>query len=390
MRKVSRIFFIGVVLMALSTVAMAQNDDAEFRLLVTANPATVDGTYAVDLQMRIAPTFTTPRNLNSLTVDVTYPTTLAEWTSGEEAGTNWALSAGYETSVSKLSGYYRVLVTGNGVPAGGAAFSLTDAWQSIVTLRWKIATVSGYYDIAMATDTDCGAYFSAAPPSDLAEWDTAPKAKSGLLLTGKLFLNGPYSAGSHVMNTSLRDGGYVPLTSPYTDDARTVASIPSTVTDWVLLQLRSTDTGATVSSSSVLLRGDGQIVGDDGTATQVTINSIEGDKDYYLIAKHRNHIGVMSAAAFAMNGSTAATYDFTTALTQYYGGEAKELETNVYGLFAGDANGSTVVNSTDYFAVKPNLGSTGYYNADANLSSIVNSTDYFAIKPNLGKTTNIP
>ena len=98
----------------------------------------------------------------------------------------------------------------------------------------------------------------------------------------------------------------------------------------------------------------------------------------------------MRAATFAMNGSTAATYDFTTALTQYYGNEAKELETNVYGLFAGDANASSIVNTTDYFAVKPNLGTTGYYDADANLSSIVNTTDYFAIKPNLGKAINIP
>ena len=44
----------------------------------------------------------------------------------------------------------------------------------------------------------------------------------------------------------------------------------------------------------MFLRNDGHIVADDGTTQQFTMASPEGEKDYYIVVRHRNHLAVMS------------------------------------------------------------------------------------------------
>jgi hypothetical protein len=67
----------------------------------------------------------------------------------------------------------------------------------------------------------------------------------------KIFLEGPYSSGSQEMTTLLNSGSYIPEESPYSEDVRTVSPVPADVTDWVLIQLRETATGAAVVSKSI-------------------------------------------------------------------------------------------------------------------------------------------
>jgi hypothetical protein len=341
--------------------------------------------------MKVADTGVSPQNLNSLTLDIGYGSELAAYPAPDTCAVNWAPGSGYEVSAGTLSSYYRVLVTANGVPDSGAPWPVTHSWQRLVTLRWKIATVKGSYEVSLSNATDAAAFFAAAPPSDLLEWSTATQTAATVTLSAKLFLQGPFDAEAHHMNTVLNDEGYLPATAPYAQDSRTLSgAMPAAITDWLLLQLRSTATGATVSSKSVLLRNDGQVVDDDGSSEIVSIPTLEGEKEYYIVAKHRNHLGVMSNVPLGLNALITASYDYSTGLDKYYGEEAKEIEPGVFVLFAGDADGSGVINTADYFAVKPKVGFNGHSMVDVDLSTIVNTADYFVIKPNVGRMANIP
>ncbi|OPZ73050.1 MAG: hypothetical protein BWY83_00318 [bacterium ADurb.Bin478] len=378
----------SVILLLCALVSPLAAEECAFRLIVTANQARVDGDFFVDLQMRTAEASPSPRRLHSLTLDVHHAGALAAYS--DTCAVNWALGPGYEASVSKLAGYYRVLVTANGVSGSDAAWSATGDWQRLVTLRWKIAAVSGSYEVAMLVDTDAAAYFIDAPPSDPAEWSTTPKAPADLKLAAKLFLQGPYSAAGDTMSTALCTSDFIPKISPYAEDRRTLDTVPAAVTDWLLLQLRSSATGAVVASRSVLLRKDGRVVGDDAITEEVVIPSLEGEKEYYVVARHRNHLGVMSAHSLALNANTAAEHDFTSGADQYYGGNGKQLEAGCYGLYCGDANGNSWVNATDYSFVFEYIGFNGYSGSDVNLNGWVNATDYNYIYGNIGVNSNSP
>ena len=159
----------------------------------------------------------------------------------------------------------------------------------------------------------------------------------------KIFLGGPYSAGS--MTTTVRDNGDVPFTSPYSEDPREVDGIPSDVTDWVLVELRTAVDGAAVAWKSAFLKSDGTIV-DDAGDSGITMDAPAGS--YFVAIYHRNHISVISDEATAFNTETLITYDFTSGTDKYYFNQAGDLGSGNYGMFAGDANGSSFINSTDY------------------------------------------
>ncbi len=206
-------------------------------------------------------------------------------------------------------------------------------------------------------------------------------------LSVRVFLEGAYniSADNPEMNTDLNAN--IPAVCPYSD-CRDAGSIAADITDWVSLELRSTADGETVYSRSYLLRSDGWLAEADGTDTSLSLgDTAEGA--YYIVIRHRNHLAVMSAAARSL-GFSLSTYDFSTGLDQYYGGEAALLEEGVFGMYKGDCNGSGVINASDYLTVRTKAGTNGYSTSDANLSGSVNSTDYLVIKPNAGKCCNLP
>ena len=179
MKKVISILAVVALLLFVSGMAMA--DDAEFRLVVSQNDATVGGEFHLDLQMRITEGVS-PRTLNSLTVDVYYGSELTQWATNPAA--NWVYDAGYVKSVNRLGGYYRILTTGSGVngeeietPGGGlpAGWDVTTEWQTIVTLRWTINAL-GAVNISISDATDAAAYFNNhtnAPQGNVTNWVVA-------------------------------------------------------------------------------------------------------------------------------------------------------------------------------------------------------------------------
>ena len=210
-------------------------------------------------------------------------------------------------------------------------------------------------------------------------------------LSSKIFLEGAYNSNSGSMNTTIEN--FIPTTSPYTQDPRTVSVIPSDVVDWVLVELRTTDSGSAVISKSVFLNKDGYLVSDDGSTQNVLLGVAPGN--YYIVIKHWNHLAVMSHDAQALSSSTSTLYDFTTDQSKGYGTDPMaDLGDGNFGMIAGDADGDGQVTTLDYDAWLPNARSSvgGYSNTDMNLDGQNTTLDYDVWLPNArtAKISQVP
>ncbi len=109
----------------------------------------------------------------------------------------------------------------------------------------------------------------------------------------KIFLEGAYSSPN--MTTTLT----VPTTSPYSD-ALTVASIPANVVDWVWIELRNKiDATILEGSRSAFVLSNGKVVHTDGSSTVQFFGAT--DTQYYIVVKHRNHLGIMTTTPVNVN-----------------------------------------------------------------------------------------
>jgi hypothetical protein len=198
------------------------------------------------------------------------------------------------------------------------------------------------------------------------------------------------------MTTTLNSSALISLTSEtafpaakfgYT--ARLIASIPNaSIIDWILVELR-TETAANtkIAAQAGFLKSDGTIVDLDGTSP-LSMSVSAGS--YYVVARHRNHLAIMSAAPVALSG-TSTLYNFTTAQAHAFGANPlNDLGGGVFGMVAGDANGSGIVTATDISAVISVLNGTGYNAADVNLSGIATATDINIIIINVNKSSKVP
>jgi hypothetical protein len=198
------------------------------------------------------------------------------------------------------------------------------------------------------------------------------------------------------MNTSLNSGGIIPLAQPYNvapfnyAGTESVSSIPnSNIVDWVLVEIRKPASGLPADATSATITGrkagfllnNGTVVNVDGVTPLSFDIAKQGAS--FLVIRHRNHLGVLSNS-IPSNAAGSFTNDYSVLANSYKavgassdpmvllsGGGGK------YGLWAGDANKTGVVNSTDVSAVKLAIASssTGYLLTDVNLSNSVNSTD---------------
>ena len=205
-----------------------------------------------------------------------------------------------------------------------------------------------------------------------------------VLVKSKIFLDGPYVPAGDSMSTALKTNNYIPLTSPYPQDPRTVNIIPAGAVDWVLLELRSSVTGGdTIGYKSVFLRSDGKIVGDDGNTEQIIVDV--PPSSYYIVVRHRNHLAVMSKSTVLLddNSTIPVIYDFSLSDTSFYGtGGAKEIEPGVWGMWAGDVNGDGTLkynlSNNDRALILQEIGGSdinavisGYYPEDVNMDGTV-------------------
>ena len=216
----------------------------------------------------------------------------------------------------------------------------------------------------------------------------------------KIFLEGPYNAVTDSMNATLNLAGYLPETQPFNtspwnytgNETVTDAFLQnsSQIVDWVLVELRTGTAAAdTVDKRAGFLLRDGSVVDIDG-GSKLAFDDI-GAGNYYIVVRHRNHLAVMSANPVTLS-SSSEQYNFTTGSDKFFGttAGAKEIDTDVWGMIAGDINQSTIVTFADVPPIVNSNNSSGYYIEDTNMSGIVTFADVPLIVINNNSSSQVP
>jgi len=205
----------------------------------------------------------------------------------------------------------------------------------------------------------------------------------------KVFLEGPYQ--DNVMNHDLYDQNIIPTTSPF--DGQTIELLPETgdefIVDWLHIELRLSEYGESDEFCNAFLLSNGNVVNLEGE-NSLPFYYTTGI-EYYLIVKHRNHVGIMSAQKFTLSDDliNPVIVDLTAPGSIYGIGYKTSLNGELL-MIAGDAsNNNQVQNSdkNDFWLTQVNLG--GYLEADFNLNGQVQNSDkndFWINNVNLGTT----
>jgi hypothetical protein len=110
---------------------------------------------------------------------------------------------------------------------------------------------------------------------------------------------------------------------------------------------------------------------------------------YYVVVNHRNHLETWSKLAQSFVGGTPLSYDFTTAATQAFGDNMKQVG-SVWVLYGGDANRDGSIDALDVVFVVNQFGTQGYLQADFNGDNDVTGLDIALFVPNFGLTKIVP
>ncbi|MBI5914384.1 MAG: hypothetical protein HY842_03340 [Bacteroidetes bacterium] len=232
---------------------------------------------------------------------------------------------------------------------------------------------------------------------------TARPAHAGVQLQIRVYLQGAL-LGVHgpdaLMRDALREQGLLPSTEPYTalsnfrqvgNDGGNEAIVspavfettgPDAIVDWVFVELRNPADPAVVEATrTALLQRDGDLVDVDGVSP-LKFQTVEPG-EYHVAVRHRNHLGIMSAAPFQLS-EAPQNLDFTNPDFATYGMNARVLLGDRMAMWGGDVNhdGGCVYQGPDNDAMKLftrvlydsdninfdlNFISTGYAETDVNL-----------------------
>ena len=183
----------------------------------------------------------------------------------------------------------------------------------------------------------------------------------GIQLHARAFLDGPYQISSGLMKDSLRSKGLLPLIEPYSSlpynklvtpnepagESTTPIILSQTgqdaIIDWVYLELRSSlNPAMVVATKRALLQRDGDVVShEDGISPVFFMNVNPGN--YYISIKHRNHLGVMSAAPVSFVNCQTSYFDFSqdsVYTNQSILNSPRKKSGSIYLLWSADANGN--------------------------------------------------
>lgn len=215
----------------------------------------------------------------------------------------------------------------------------------------------------------------------------------------RLFLQGPYDAAGDTLRTDLRNQGLLPRAQPYgsppwnyAGGERIDSTLPGIV-DWILLELRSSgDSTLVAGRRAAILTHTGNVIDTSGAPSVPFENLPAGN--YFLVVRHRNHLGVMSAAPVPLSSSPPA-YDFSGAQEQAFGFlPMRELDPGVFGLRSGDGTADGGVDALDRNLVwRPQNGTPWEYGkaGDFNLDGGIDAIDLnLHWRPNNGTASQIP
>lgn len=210
---------------------------------------------------------------------------------------------------------------------------------------------------------------------------TVCNSQCGSILRLKLFLEGAYNPTTNTMNTSLVQNQSITNIPPYFDyphyylGNEYVQNFPSTVTDWLYIEIRDANNiNTVVDQRACLLNNDGRLMDVDGTIGVSFSNLVVGNS-YKVAIFHRSHLAVIATENFVPGYTNEI--DITQLESAAYGVEQLKFKTNAYTLFSGDFDSNGVINNLDYNAwISNNAAVSAYTTWDADLNNIVNNIDY--------------
>ena len=128
-------------------------------------------------------------------------------------------------------------------------------------------------------------------------------------------------------------------------------------------------------------------VATDGT---LTVNAASVG-DYHLSVRTWNTLGVFTAEAVTLDGTTV-DYDFTTAAEQAFGGNQVEVESGVFALYSGDVDQNDAITQNDLTLVSnaSDNSQTGVVICDLNSDESVDLSDVMIVTNNLGRVVVYP
>ena len=173
----------------------------------------------------------------------------------------------------------------------------------------------------------------------------------GSVLNLMLFVEG-YYLGGNTMNSVRLNQDYVS---------------PSDEVEVMTVNLHDANTYALVDTAVGTLKTD-------GTLSVTFTTAAEGS--YYVAVKGSNVIETWSANPQAI-GTTPLSYDFSSAASQAYGNNMREIEPGVFAFYQGDINQDGSVDNSDYDQLFPDIENSnfGVVPTDLNGDGAVDNSD---------------
>ncbi len=207
----------------------------------------------------------------------------------------------------------------------------------------------------------------------------------------KMCLEGAYRTDledNDIMIATLASSDLLPASQPYNvapylyPGTESVTSFNPDIVDWVLIEARTGtpnligNPGTTIVERKVgLLRTDGQVVDPSDQVSPLKFYELDPEQEYHIVARHRNHLDIISANAY----SPGDVVDLTTNVGAANGPQQlKQLAPSVFGLISGDFNQDGIIQVSDYYVwfQSDPAGIDVYVNTDANLDGVLQANDY--------------
>ncbi|OQX74010.1 MAG: hypothetical protein B6D61_11970 [Bacteroidetes bacterium 4484_249] len=227
-------------------------------------------------------------------------------------------------------------------------------------------------------------------------WDS-----NSISLSLKVNLEGPFKDSD--MTTNLNSYGLLPLSQPYdtlpwnyTGGEMVLEITNENIVDWLLVELRDAPDSASATSATIIdrqvafLLNNGEIISINNSPLNF---NIQISNKLFVVVRHRNHLGIMSAFPVSESGGLFI-YDFTTDANKVYGGNngCKELSPGIWGMIGGDGDSNGEINISDIITSwAPQTGKKGYLSGDFDFEGQVNNNDKDDIwLENIGVVEQVP
>jgi hypothetical protein len=316
------------------------------------------------------------------------------------------------TTIPQVAAY---AITIGGSPAAKNTITGQDPSSigAAIALSFRDPVADGTFMSSIPVDArynDLGVYSEAEVQERI--WDRADTTLAGvdtvyyhpfytpkIRASVKVFLQGPYNAGTDLMSNGLKTSGVLATHFGATP-------FPGLAVDSITIELRSAATAAGSTTrlyAPAWLLTDGSIRNfSDTTKTYVEFDTTLSGS-YYLVVRHRNHLAIMCSTAHALDGGTSPVpYDFSTGQAQAYGTNPLVAVGTRYAMYCGDVTGNGQLkysgSANDRAPILTRVGGTsltatvnGYYPEDVNLNGQVkysgSANDRAVILTNVGGTS---